>query len=144
MRREEDKGPSSHSWKPRNLLTPALLYSCDLGYHCHVGVHRIFLSSHVECPRGFPGGSDGKESACNVGDPGWIPGLGRSPGEGNGHPPPVFLPGKPQGQRTLAGYRPWGCKKSDTTEWLTLTRSVWLLELRIVWRQGTCSIEYWN
>ena len=35
---------------------------------------------------GFPGGSDGKESACNVGDPGLIPGLGRSPGEGNGNP----------------------------------------------------------
>ena len=35
---------------------------------------------------GFPGGSDGKESACNEGDPGSIPGLGRSPGEGNGYP----------------------------------------------------------
>ena len=35
---------------------------------------------------GFPGSSDGKESACNVGDPGSIPGSGRSPGEGNGHP----------------------------------------------------------
>ena len=34
----------------------------------------------------FPGGSDGKESACNAGDPGLIPGLGRSPGEGNGNP----------------------------------------------------------
>ena len=33
----------------------------------------------------FPGGSDGKESACNVGDLGLIPGLGRSPGEGNGY-----------------------------------------------------------
>ena len=33
----------------------------------------------------FPGGSDGKASACNVGDPGWISGLGRSPGEGNGN-----------------------------------------------------------
>ena len=32
------------------------------------------------------GGSDGKESACNAGDPGSIPGLGRSPGEGNGYP----------------------------------------------------------
>ena len=32
----------------------------------------------------FPGGSDGKVSAYNVGDPGWIPGLGRSSGEGNG------------------------------------------------------------
>ena len=35
---------------------------------------------------GFPGGSDGKESACNAGDPGSIPGLGRSPGEGTGNP----------------------------------------------------------
>ena len=34
---------------------------------------------------GFPGGSDGKASACNVGDPGSIPGSGRSPGEGNGN-----------------------------------------------------------
>ena len=33
-----------------------------------------------------PGGSDGKASAYNVGDLGWIPGLGRSPGEGNGNP----------------------------------------------------------
>ena len=33
-----------------------------------------------------PGGSDGKESTCNVGDPGSIPGLGRSHGEGNGNP----------------------------------------------------------
>ena len=35
---------------------------------------------------GFPGGSDGKESACNAGDPGLIPGLGGFPGEGNGQP----------------------------------------------------------
>ena len=35
---------------------------------------------------GFPGGSDGKESACNAGDPGSIPGWGRFPGEGDGNP----------------------------------------------------------
>ena len=39
--------------------------------------------THTE---GFPGGSDSKESACNEGDPGSIPGSGRSPGEGNGNP----------------------------------------------------------
>jgi len=37
--------------------------------------------------RGFPGGSGGKESVCNAEDPGLIPRLGRSPGEGNGNPP---------------------------------------------------------
>ena len=36
--------------------------------------------------RGFPGGSEGKESAFNAGDPGAIAGLGRSPGKGNGYP----------------------------------------------------------
>ena len=35
---------------------------------------------------GFPGGSDSKDSVCNAGNPGLIPGLGRSPGEGNGNP----------------------------------------------------------
>jgi len=47
---------------------------------------------------GFPGGSDGKESACNAGNPGLIPGSERSPGEGNGKPTQVFLPGEFQGQ----------------------------------------------
>ena len=37
-------------------------------------------------PRDFPGGSDGKQSAYNVGDPGSIPGLRRTPGQGNGNP----------------------------------------------------------
>ena len=69
---------------------------------------------------GFPGGSDGKESACNAGDPGSIPGSGRSPGEENGNPTPVFFPGKSHGQRSLEGYSPWGCKESDMTEQTTL------------------------
>ena len=55
---------------------------------------------------GFPDGSVGKESAYNVGYPGSIPGLGRSPGEGNGNPD--FLPGEFHGQRSLEGYSPWG------------------------------------
>ena len=42
------------------------------------------LTGHIQM--GFPGGSDGKASACSVGDPGSIPGLGRSAGEGNGNP----------------------------------------------------------
>ena len=42
------------------------------------------LTSKTE--KGFPGGSNSKESACNVGDPCLIPGYGRSPGEGNGNP----------------------------------------------------------
>ena len=41
---------------------------------------------HITVPKGFLGGLDGKDSAFNTGDPGSIPRLGRSPGEGNGNP----------------------------------------------------------
>ena len=45
-----------------------------------------------------------------------IPGLGRHPWRRKWQPTPVFLPGEPQGQRSLVGYSPWGHKESDTTE----------------------------
>ena len=48
--------------------------------------HQISFISSTKLTLGFPGGSDGKESACNTGDLGSVPGLGRSPGEGNGYP----------------------------------------------------------
>ena len=51
----------------------------------------------------FPGGSDGKASACNAEDPGSIPGLGRSPGEGKGNP------------LQYSGLENWGCKEVDMT-----------------------------
>ena len=43
-------------------------------------------SFRMNPPGGFPSGLDGKESVCNAGDLGSIPGLGRTPGEGNGNP----------------------------------------------------------
>ena len=57
----------------------------------------------------FPSGADGKESACNARDPGSIPGLGRSPGEGMAT----------HSSMLAMGYSPWGHKESDTTELLT-------------------------
>ena len=65
---------------------------------------------------GFTGGSDGTESACNAGDRGLIPVLGRSPGGGHGNPLQCSCLEKPNGQSYLAGYSPWGCKESDMTE----------------------------
>ena len=50
----------------------------------YIQMLEIFLS--IEEVRGFSGGLDGKDSACNVGNPGLIPELGRSPGQGNGNP----------------------------------------------------------
>ena len=48
--------------------------------------HFYQIDPQISLTCGFPGGSDGKESACNAGDPGSIPGLRRSSGEGNGNP----------------------------------------------------------
>ena len=81
-----------------------------------------WLSLHF---RGFPSGSVVKESACNAGDPGSIPGLGRSPGEGNGNPLQYSCLEKPMDwgawQATARGLYPWGRKESDMTEQLTHT-----------------------
>ena len=71
----------------------------------------------------FPGGSDCKESACDVGDLGSIPGMGRSPGDRNGYPLQYSRLEDPHGQRTLEGSSPWGCKESDTAEQLSLYAS---------------------
>ena len=59
---------------------------------------------------GFPGGSGVKNMPAKVGDSDSIPGSGRATEERNGNPLPVFLSGKSHGQRSLAGYSPWGHK----------------------------------
>ena len=52
----------------------------------------------------------------------WVQSLGQEdPLEKGMLPTPVFMPGESHGQRSLAGYRPWGCKESDITEQLTLS-----------------------
>ena len=71
----------------------------------------------------FPGGSNGKVSACSVGDPGSIPGLGRSPGEGNANPLQYSclenpMDGEACRLQSMVGYSLWGCKEWHMTEWL--------------------------
>ena len=76
----------------------------------------MHLVSILDLPL-FPGGSDGKVSACNAGDPGSIPGSGRSPGEGNGNPLQYSCLENPMDWEAC-----WatvhGVAESDTTEWL--------------------------
>ena len=79
---------------------------------CHVKIIFKCAKKH----KGSPGGSEGKESVCSVGDLGSIPGLGRSPEEGNVNPLQYSRLENPQGQRSLAGYSPGSRKESDTTE----------------------------
>ena len=74
------------------------------------------LSIYHSAYTGFPGGSEGKESACNVGDLGSILGLGRPPRGGHGNPLQHSCLENPHEQRNLADCSSWGHKRSDTTE----------------------------
>ena len=83
-------------WQPAPVFLPLSWNSLgkNTGVACHA-LQRIFVPqarrTHISCGffitcLGLPCGSTGKESTCNVGDLGLIPGLGSSPGEGNGYP----------------------------------------------------------
>ena len=65
---------------------------------------------------GFPGGSDSKESTCNVGDLGFDPLVGKILWRRAWQSTPVFLPGESPWTQELGGLYPWGSKESDTTE----------------------------
>ena len=64
------------------------------------------FSVNLKLLQDFPGDTVDKNPAAIAEDTGSIPGSERSPGEGNGLPTPVFLPGKSHGQRSLVGYSP--------------------------------------
>ena len=96
-----------------------LLYTPILGDFTHIPGFFIFLTwSSPSVLLGFPCGSAGKESACNAGDLGLIPGLERFPWRRERLPTPVFWPGE-----VLGLYSPWGQKESDITERLSLSLS---------------------
>ena len=89
------------------------IYPLSLGPLSHCSVKFLVAFPYK---LGFSGVSDGKESTCNAGDLGSIPGLGRSPGGGHGNPLQRSCLENPLGQRSLAGYSVWDCKELDMTE----------------------------
>ena len=83
--------------------------------------------------------SNGKEYACNAGDLGLVPGLGRSPGRGHGDPLQYSCLENPHGQRCLAGYSPWGYQELDITEQLSTAHSTWnsVQCYAAIWMEGS-------
>ena len=103
-------------WHNSNLrvVSPAVCKS--------VSKSQLFVRTPVLLELRSPGGAVGKESACNArapGEAGSIPGSGRAPGAGHGNPLQYSCLENPCGQRSLAGYSPWGLKELDTTERLS-------------------------
>ena len=83
-----------------------------------IGKKWIYLERNTGLPWDFPGGTSGKEPACQCRrykrlrfDP-WV---GKIPWRRKWQPTPVFLPGNFLGQKSLAGHSPWYCKESDIT-----------------------------
>ena len=82
---------------------------------------------------GLPDSSVGKESTHNAGDPGSIPGSGRSPGEGKGYSLQY------SGLENFHGlYSPWDCRESDTIERLSLS----FTRLSISWKENTSDLYF--
>ena len=77
-------------------------------------MHVLFICVILNNPT--LGSSDGKEFACNAGDLGPIPGLGRSPGEGNGNPLKLFLPRESPWTKEPGKLQSMGSQRSDMTE----------------------------
>ena len=73
-------------WEKRRFFTQNLCHLVGYEVYSQRLLCTVFILRGPLYTWGFPGGSDGKESACNEGDPGSIPGLRRSPGEGHGNP----------------------------------------------------------
>ena len=106
------EAPKNKVWHRFYCFPIYFPWSNGTGCHSNYNI-RIMYSIYT---KGFPHGSDSEESACNVGDLGSIPGLGRSPGGGYGHPLLYSCLENPYGQRSQAGSSPCGHKESDTTE----------------------------
>ena len=100
---------------PTIQLPWATLWTCIQAAPPPRGDSLVAQTSHciqAGCRQGF---------ACSAIDPGLIPGLGRSPGEGNGYPLQYSCLKNVMDRRSLAGHSPWGHKESDVAEWLTLS-----------------------
>ena len=114
---------------PESCQTATVFWPCFflkfLGNALVISSLTIAVSSHIfvqnlclwNCL--IPGGSEVQVSAWNAGDLGSIPGLGISPGGGHDNPFLQSCLENPQGQKSLAGCSPWGCKELDMTEQLS-------------------------
>ena len=93
---------------------------------CGITKNQTWLSDWTELNTSLVAQMVKNPSACNEGDLGSIPELGRSPGGEHGNPLQYSCLENPHGWRSLVGYSPWGHKEPDLTEWLSVHIYSWL------------------
>ena len=101
---------------------------------CKLIILNITIKIQLYNTGSFPGGSDSKESACNVGDPVSIPRLGRSPGEGNGSPLQYFCLENPMDRGAWQAAVLGVSKSWNTTEWLTPEKAMAPHSSTLAWK----------
>ena len=134
-REEENKGRSAVSFSLKVMsaqFLPIVSAYMQQNRYCHRGNWEMWLSIQLGFPEEvFPGASDGKESACHAGDPGLIPGLGRSPGGGHGSPLQYSGLENPMDRGTW-----WatvhGLRELDVTERLNTAEYIWIDKMGIL------------
>ena len=104
-------------WKSSLKIQPFVITT----YSKHFSVFVICILVYTTLYLGFPGGASGKESACQCWRCRFDPWVEKIPWRRKWQTTPVFLLGESHGQRSLAGYSPWGPKELDTTELSTHT-----------------------
>ena len=97
----------------------------DSGQDCRVNTSFFFSPYAVQHVSSFPGGLDGKESACNAGDLGSIPGSGRPPGEGHGYPLQYSCLENPMGRESQGPWRAAVHRVAIEATEYTHIRTIW-------------------
>ena len=113
--------PFSYCWI---FELPSFFFSCSVNNDAtNISVHsallKLFWLIFIRYREGFPCGASGKEPTCQCRRykrHGFNPSAGKIPQTRKWQPTPIFLLGKFHGQRSLAGYSPWGHKELDMTE----------------------------
>ena len=95
-----------------------------------ISLRKLPLSSGLRVLTGLPWWLSRLRIRPQCGRPGFNPWVGKIPWRRERLPTLVFQPGEFHGQRSLAGYSPWGCKESDMTEQLSLS-TVWYFDLQV-------------
>ena len=119
------KGHHLNSWFPPTLYPFLGWLSWDWCLvFCNDACKCITYQAEIDHSLGFPGSSAGKESTCNTGDPGSIPGSERFPGEGHCNQLQYSCLENPHGQ-SLVSFSPCICKELDMTGWLSTHTQVY-------------------
>ena len=122
-----------YPWTHLDTIAIMVKIYLDLDFYWLNGILEVFRSMGKKW--GLPCWFGGKEPTCQCRRCGFDYWVGKTPWRRKWQPTPVFLPEKSHWQRSLAGYSPWGCKGSDTTERLKNNRKEgrWLGNRRPLW-----------